>query len=138
MGVSFDMRVTASADVVTRRLDDELVLLNLESENYFGLDEVGTRMWEVVTSSPNVEDAFEQLLSEYDVDAERLRDDLEQLLSRLVEAGDSVEADTEIAVVESMKMHIPVSAEQSGRVGKWLVEEKSLVAEGQALIELEA
>jgi len=60
-----------------------------------------------------------------------------QLLSRLVEAGDSVEADTEIAVVESMKMHIPVSAEQSGRVGKWLVEEKSLVAEGQALIELE-
>jgi len=61
-----------------------------------------------------------------------------QLLSQLVQAGDSVEADTEIAVVESMKMHIPVSAEQSGRVGKWLVEEKSLIAEGQALIELEA
>ena len=61
-----------------------------------------------------------------------------QLLSRLVAAGDSVEVDTEIAVVESMKMHIPVSAEQRGRVGKWLVEEKSPVAEGQALIELEA
>jgi acetyl-CoA carboxylase biotin carboxyl carrier protein len=61
-----------------------------------------------------------------------------RLLSRLVEAGDRVEADTEIAIVESMKMHIPVSAEQSGRVGRWLVEEKSLVAEGQALVELEA
>jgi len=61
-----------------------------------------------------------------------------QLLSRLVEAGDRVETDTEIAIVESMKMHIPVSAEQSGRVGRWLVEEKSLVAEGQALVELEA
>ena len=61
-----------------------------------------------------------------------------QLLSRLVEAGDRIEADTEIAIVESMKMHIPVSAEQSGRVGRWLVEEKSLVAEGQALVELEA
>ena len=34
-------------------------------------------------------------------------------------------------------MHIPVSAEQAGRVAKWLVEEKSLVAEGQALLELE-
>ena len=61
-----------------------------------------------------------------------------QLLSRLVEAGDRIEADTEIAIVESMKMHIPVSAEQSGRVGRWLVEEKSLVTEGQALVELEA
>ena len=45
--------------------------------------------------------------------------------------------DTEIAIVEAMKMHIPVSAEQAGRVAKWLVEEKSLVAEGQALLELE-
>ena len=60
-----------------------------------------------------------------------------QLLSRLVEAGDRIEADTEIAIVESMKMHIPVSAEQSGRVGRWLVEEKSRVLEGQALVELE-
>ena len=61
-----------------------------------------------------------------------------QLLSRLVAAGDRIEADTEIAIVESMKMHIPVNAEQSGRVGRWLVEEKGLVAEGQALVELEA
>jgi len=60
-----------------------------------------------------------------------------QLLSRLVQAGDSVDVDTEIAIVEAMKMHIPVNAEQSGRVAKWLVEEKSLVAEGQALLELE-
>ena len=60
-----------------------------------------------------------------------------QLLSRLVQAGDSVDADTEIAIVEAMKMHIPVSAEQAGRVAKWLVHEKAQVAEGQALLELE-
>lgn len=60
-----------------------------------------------------------------------------QLLSRLVRPGDAVTADTEVAVVEAMKMHIPVSAEQAGRVAKWLVEEKSLVAEGQALLVLE-
>jgi biotin carboxyl carrier protein len=60
-----------------------------------------------------------------------------QLLSCLVQAGDRVDADTEIAIVEAMKMHIPVSAEQTGRVAKWLVEEKNLVAEGQALLELE-
>ena len=46
-------------------------------------------------------------------------------------------ADTEVAIVEAMKMHIPVSAERAGRVGKWLVEEKAMVAEGQALLTLE-
>jgi acetyl-CoA carboxylase biotin carboxyl carrier protein len=60
-----------------------------------------------------------------------------QLIARLVQEGEAVAADTEIAIVESMKMHIPVSAEQSGRVARWLVEEKSTIAEGQALLALE-
>ena len=60
-----------------------------------------------------------------------------QLISRLVGEGDAVSADTEVAIVEAMKMHIPISAERAGRVAKWLVEEKSPVAEGQALLVLE-
>jgi acetyl-CoA carboxylase biotin carboxyl carrier protein len=61
-----------------------------------------------------------------------------QLISRLVKEGDAVAPDTEVAVVEAMKMHIPVSAEQAGRVARWLVGEMSLIAEGQALLELDA
>ena len=60
-----------------------------------------------------------------------------QLLARLVQAGDAVTTETEVAIVESMKMHIPVSAERAGRVAKWLVDEKSVIAEGQALLALE-
>ena len=54
----------------------------------------------------------------------------------LVKVGDRVEADTEIGIIEAMKMHIPVVAEQSGRVSKWLVSENSTVAEGEPLLEL--
>jgi len=54
----------------------------------------------------------------------------------LVKVGDRVEADTEIGIIEAMKMHIPVVAEQSGRVSKWLVSENSAVTEGQPLLEL--
>jgi biotin carboxyl carrier protein len=60
-----------------------------------------------------------------------------QLIARLVQEGDTVAADTEVAIVESMKMHIPVSAEQPGRVARWLVAEKSTIAEGEALLVLE-
>jgi biotin carboxyl carrier protein len=60
-----------------------------------------------------------------------------QLIARLVQEGDTIAADTEVAIVEAMKMHIPVSAERAGRVARWLVDETSLVAEGQALLLLE-
>jgi len=58
------------------------------------------------------------------------------LITCLVKVGDHVEADSEIGIIEAMKMHIPVVAEQAGRVSKWLVSENSTVAEGQALLEL--
>ncbi|HEY1245480.1 MAG TPA: acetyl-CoA carboxylase biotin carboxyl carrier protein subunit [Hyphomicrobiaceae bacterium] len=60
-----------------------------------------------------------------------------QLMVRLVQEGDAVAADTEVAIVESMKMHIPVSADLTGRVARWLVEEKGTIAEGEALLVLE-
>jgi len=81
------MRVVVPADVVTRRLDEELILLDLGSENYFGLDEVGTRMWEVLSSASSLRAAFDQLLSEYDVGAETLRHDMEMLVSQLLGHG---------------------------------------------------
>ena len=61
-----------------------------------------------------------------------------QLISRLVNVGDSVAVDTEVGIVEAMKMHIPVAAERAGRVVKWLVGEHTMVTEGQALLELES
>ena len=60
-----------------------------------------------------------------------------QLIARLVQEGAAIAAGTEVAIVEAMKMHIPISAEKTGRVAKWLVDEKSVVAEGQALLLLE-
>ncbi len=46
--VDFASRVAAPRHVLVRALDRESVLLNLETERYFGLDEVGTRMWQLL------------------------------------------------------------------------------------------
>ncbi len=85
--VSLADRVTAPAYVFVRFLDKESVLLNIETERYFGLDETGTRMWQLATAAPSVDAAYVQLLDEYDVEAELLRSNLTELLSRLVENG---------------------------------------------------
>jgi acetyl-CoA carboxylase biotin carboxyl carrier protein len=60
-----------------------------------------------------------------------------KVIQCLVQSGETVTADTEIAIVEAMKMHIPIVAERPGRVATWLVSEDSVITEGQALLELE-
>jgi len=85
--VTFSDRAGAPAHVLVRLLDQESVLLNLETEQYFGLDEIGTRMWQLVTTSPNIDAAYQELLAEYDVQPETLRENLTELLGHLVEHG---------------------------------------------------
>lgn len=85
--LTFSDRAAAPSHVLVRFLDQESVLLNLETEQYFGLDETGTRMWQLVTTSPNIDAAYQELLAEYDVQPEMLRENLTELLGHLVEHG---------------------------------------------------
>ncbi len=85
--LTFRDRAAAPAHVLVRILDRESVLLNLETERYFGLDETGTRMWQLVTASQDIEAAYRELLAEYDVEPELLRTNLTDLLGQLVENG---------------------------------------------------
>jgi hypothetical protein len=87
MTIPFSAKVAVPADVLMRDLGGEAVILNLKSEMYFGLDEVGTRMWAVLTTAPSIEAAFETLRVEYDVAPEKLRGDLEALVGQLLEKG---------------------------------------------------
>lgn len=73
--------------VLIRQLDTESVLLNLQNQRYFGLDEVGTRMWMTLTTEESIQAAYDALISEYDVDAEQLRQNLKDLIAKLVEHG---------------------------------------------------
>ena len=85
--VELTMRAVVPAHVLIRHLDGESVLLNLESERYFGLDATGTRMWELMTSEPSIALALKKLQEEYEVEPDILQHHLTQLLSGLVENG---------------------------------------------------
>jgi len=80
-------RANVPAHVLVRFLDRECVLLNLDTERYFGLDETGTRMWQLITTASNMDAAVQALLAEYDVEADLLKANLSELMSRLVENG---------------------------------------------------
>ncbi|HSF81725.1 MAG TPA: PqqD family protein [Anaerolineales bacterium] len=80
-------KIVVPDQVLVRMVDDEAVLLNLETERYFGLDPVGARMWAVLSEAASVQQALETLLAEYEVDPETLANDLQALLEKLVEHG---------------------------------------------------
>ena len=87
MTISFADRVKVPDDVLISHLQEESVILNLDSERYFGLDDVGTRFLSVLTSSDSIETAYERLRDEYDVDPQVLRNDLLALVEKLIDQG---------------------------------------------------
>ena len=76
-----------SKDLLSQEVSGETVLLDLNSESYFGLDEVGTRIWQLLLEHGNLRKVFDTLLEEYDVESDQLEKDMEEILTKLVEAG---------------------------------------------------
>jgi hypothetical protein len=76
--------LSVNTSVVSAQLDGEAVLLNVESGVYFGLDSIGTRIWELLSTGASETEIFDRLLDEYDVDAPQLRADLDAFLDVLL------------------------------------------------------
>jgi coenzyme PQQ synthesis protein D (PqqD) len=68
--------VTPAPEVLFRDLSGEGVLLNLRSGRYYGLDAVGTRVWQMLAEGRTLASAVAQLLREYDVSREKLETDI--------------------------------------------------------------
>lgn len=82
-----ESRINVPEDVLFRNLDGEAIILNTETGKYYGLDEVGTRMWDLLAEHGQVEPAYRALLDEYDVTEGQLQQDLLDLVDKLVSEG---------------------------------------------------
>ena len=59
----------------------------LLTEKYFGLDEIGTQIWIAITSTSSIQEAIEELFSEYEVGQNHLEQDVFELAQELEEFG---------------------------------------------------
>jgi len=82
-----NQKVVLMENTLMQQLEYDSVLLNLETEQYFGLDEVGTYMLQVMLDAPNLHKAYELLLAEYEVTPQRLEADMARFLDELMEHG---------------------------------------------------
>ena len=81
------MKLAVSPNVLEQQLGDEVVLLDLESGRYFGLQEVGARAWRLLTASGDTAAVQAQMLDEFEVEEAVLRHDLDALWQGLLDAG---------------------------------------------------
>lgn len=68
-------------------LAGETAILNLKNGVYYGLDPVGTRIWNLLQSPRRVQEIRDTLLEEYEVTPERCESDLLALLEKLSAEG---------------------------------------------------
>lgn len=85
--VTLDTKITISEDVYFQNVSSEAVILDTKSGLYFGLDPVGTRMWELLKEHAALQPAYRALLDEYDVTPEKLETDLLSLVNKFIEKG---------------------------------------------------
>lgn len=80
---TLETRVMVPEQVVVRELAGEAVVLELTTGRYYGLDEVGVRMWSLLEQHGAIGRAYEDLLREFEVPREQLRRDLLEFVDLL-------------------------------------------------------
>ena len=76
-------KVEISSQVIARKVGDELVILDLAGGTYFGLDALGTRIWQLLREGKNPAEVCEVMVDEYHVSREELERDIIILLEEL-------------------------------------------------------
>jgi hypothetical protein len=79
--------VEIADSVLYQCIDNEVVLLNMSDQRYFGLDDVGARMWQLMIEQHDMNKVAEHLQTEFDVEPAVLKRDLEHLAQELLQLG---------------------------------------------------
>ncbi len=87
MQLNLDTRMEVAPSVVTRGVNGETMLLDLDSGTYFGLDPIGSAVWQAIEDHKSLGEACDQLEAHYDVARAQLEADVLALAAQLAEKG---------------------------------------------------
>lgn len=79
--------VKRAKDQISCELDDEVAILNMQSALYFGLDDVGSVIWQQLAEERTVKDICRSVVDQFDVNESQCQSDVIEFLDKLVEAG---------------------------------------------------
>jgi len=83
--ISMNNVVARSEELVSSDLDGETVLMSVQNGKYYGLDEIGSRIWSLIEQPRFVSELCDILLGEFDVEREQCERDVSAFLNKLAE-----------------------------------------------------
>jgi len=83
----FTKKITLSPEALFQEVGGEIVILDLKSEQYFGLNEVGARIWQLLAAHGDLQQAFDAVAKEFDVTPDQLEADINILIEELNNSG---------------------------------------------------
>ena len=82
-GINLDTVINKNLEIDDTDLDGEKVMMNLDKGEYFMMNEVGSRIWEIISEPINDKEIINTLRNEYEVDEETCKDTVIEFLGRL-------------------------------------------------------
>ena len=80
-------RVRRVADVMDAEIDDQTVMMDIEQGSYFGLNQMGTRIWALLAEPMGIGDLCDQLTEQFDVPSEQCERQVIDFLGSLLDRG---------------------------------------------------
>lgn len=87
MELSESTVISISKDNVYCNIEDEIIMLGLEDEVYYGLNSVGAFVWEQIKNPKTFAEILNAVLNEYDIEREECERDLRELITQLFNKG---------------------------------------------------
>ncbi len=84
--IALTTTVARSNGLLAAKMDHEIVMLGLEQDEYFGLDAIGSRIWELLEQPMGVAELCKQLVASYEVDTKTCQQDTLDFLQELYAA----------------------------------------------------
>ena len=80
-------KLRRNPDVISQILDNEAILLHIQKEVYYSLDETGLRIWQLLGEYGELQPVLSQMQKEFNVDELTLKNDLNRIVDELIKEG---------------------------------------------------
>ena len=82
-----DLKYIRNPKSISGRLEEELVIMDIEKGKYFALNPVATRIWDILENPLTIDQLCEFLMQEYEVSEEQCREEVKEVIGEMVKLG---------------------------------------------------
>jgi hypothetical protein len=85
--VNINSKITLSKNVFAQEIDDETIILDSVTQEYFSINEIGKVIWSLIEEKKNLEEIKAEMLDMYEVPEEQIEKDLLNFIQALEQKG---------------------------------------------------